>query len=410
MTAKISAQPSTQQASRILVFECRDPRTSFESNTAAWQTLNQSIAWGIDALNTSKGWNANLTRRSALFLGSLWLNSMLRFYSHEVAHEYVYRRHGIAMKNSLDFNHWKSSYLPGIYYPAWEQRTVDPSRLSAEDLISATVAGLNQDELNAKAMWSTSFRRNEFSFYDAQAYLLTKVRDVEYIRRSGSEEAPFAPGQQIHQLHHDVYAETPHLFDDVNLYRLALFNNGITISNRQLLQRALLADALSWHTWETLYAMAAYWIQGRASSTVFSWSIHPHLTVSPPLFSHYMTPEGSFINSTYRIKYHQQRLQLELGALIGFQRLHSMQRYRLGFHLLEIRVTPLWHVQPRLYVNGRSGFHFDGFSIGVDQTLSVFQTMALLVDVEYNHNDLFENLLKFKDNGWQAVFGVQMSL
>ena len=152
--------------------EFRDPRRSFESNTAAWHGLNQSLALAIDFLDESKKWGGTAWSRAGLFVGGLWMNAMLRFYSHEAAHEYVYRANNVAIRNSLDFHNWKNSYLPGFYYPSWKQSRVDPNLLNDEELISATVAGLNQDELNADAAWRSSMARGRISFYDA--WLFTK--------------------------------------------------------------------------------------------------------------------------------------------------------------------------------------------------------------------------------------------
>ncbi len=386
--------------------ELRDPRSSFESNTAAWHTMNQSIALGLDVVGT-KGLHDNFLSRTGLFVSGLWTNSALRFYSHEAAHEYVYRAHNVTIRNALDFQNWKSSYIPGIYYPSWNQTRIDPGLLDEEELISATVAGLNQDELNADAVWRYSLSQNAISFYDAQSFLLTKFRDVEYIAKSGSDEAPFAPGQRLHQLQYDVYAETPHLFDDVNLYRLALLNNGHRISNQQLMNRALFADVMSWHTWENAWAAIAYVIKGENSIQPFSVELGKDLRLAPPLFSHYLTTEGSFFNSAYVFDYKENRIQIEVGSMIGFTTINAFRSYRFGIKAFDRKLTRSWSIQPYFYLNGQSSI-IDGHSLGFENIISFSNNLALTIKLEHNQNDHFENLIKREHDGFQSVFGFQM--
>ncbi len=372
----------------------------------AWQATNQSVALGLDLLG-EKGWDTTVWSRAALFGGGLWTNAMLRFYSHEVAHEYVYRAHNVTIRNALDFQNWKSSYIPGLYYPSWRQGQVNPYLLSDDELISATIAGLNQDELNADAVWHSSISRNAISFYDAQSYLLSKFRDVEYIAKSGSDEAPFAPGQQLHQLQYDVYAETPHLFDDVNLYRLALLNNGHHISNQQLLNRSLFADMLSWHTWENAWAIVSYLANGK-STRPFAFQLGQSIHLMPPLFSHYMTTTGSFFNSAYIVSVHEQKYQIEIGSTVGFTKIQAFRRYRVGLKVIDVKLAQNWRTRPYVYLNGQSGLHVNGFAVGSETLVPISQRLAATLHMEYHQNDLLESLVKRERNGFRSVFGFQM--
>jgi len=401
------ANPNKSQDQRTISLEFRDPRRSFEANTAMWQTLNQSIAHGLDQIGTSTCLEKSVWSRAVLFSAGLWTNTMLRFYSHELAHEYVYRNNHVHVHNALDFRHWKSSYIPGFYYPGWKQSQLDPNVLNDKELISATVTGLNQDEQNARAAWGISLDRESISFYDAQSFLLSKFRDVEYIAKSGSDEAPFAPGQQIHELQYDIYAKTPHLFDDVNLYRLALLNDGVNISTKQLMNRALFADVLSWHTWESVWSLLSYLLAGPHSAKPFAFKVGDNVHILPPLFSHYMTLSGSFFNSSCRIGLNDFQVQLDIGSIIGFTKIEAFQRYRIGAKALNIKITSAWLTQPYIFTNGRSGLHLDGVSVGLDNIISISHQLAFLARAEYNQNDLLENVVKCEQNGFQAVFGMR---
>ncbi|MBN1481634.1 hypothetical protein JXA70_15285 [candidate division KSB1 bacterium] len=365
------------------------------------------MALGMDALYGSSTLKDNILFRAGLFTSGLWTNAMLRFYSHETAHEYLYRANNVHIQNALDFQQWKSSYIPLLYYPGWKQSQINPNVLNEDELMIATVSGLNQDELNADAVRLSFIERGVISFYDAQSYLLTKLRDVEYILRSGSDEAPFTPGQKIHQLQYDVYAETPHLFDDVNLYRLALLNNGVNITNKQLLNRALFADLLSWHTWESAWSLFAFMLRGDHSTRPRALRVGKNAAILPPLFSHYMTTQGSFFNSSYVLEIGNRRLVVDIGSMIGFTNIKAFQHYRVGVKVLNIKMTSFWQTSPFAFFNGKSGLNVTGHAVGFENIISLYRHVAITARAEYNRNDLLENLVKHEKNGFQLVFGVR---
>ncbi len=345
--------------------------------------------------------------RLGLFAAGAWLNAALRFYSHETAHEYVYRHKNLAIDSGLDFLHWKSTTIPGFFYPAWKQSPLDPALLADDELILATVGGLNQDEINAARNWRAVSDRGVLSFYDSQAYLLTKLRDVQYILQSGSDERPFAPGMRTDQLHRAVAVRTPHLYDDVNLYRLALLNNGFDITNDQLLKRSLLADALSWRTWESFYALFAYLFRGRAAVPVVSFRRYG-LAITPPLISHYLMTDGSYFNVSLDAAVGEHRLNFAFGAVIGFDA-SQKQGVRFGVASGAVHLTDRWATAPFLFLNRRRQ-KFSGISLGLRNSLLLTQRLSLLVDFEYNRNDILQNGVQLKKDGFYSTIGLRTTL
>lgn len=339
-----------------------------------------------------------------MFAASLWLNSALRFYSHEAAHEYVYREKDFAIDDGLDFQHWKSSYIPGVFYPAWKQTPLDPVLLTDDELILATVAGLNQDEINAAVNWHAVSGRGVLSFYDSQAFLLTKLRDVHYIVKSGSDERPFASGMRLPQLYRAVADRAPRLYDDVNLYRLALLNNGLAITNDQLLKRSLLADALSWRTWESFYALFAFLFRGQpAVRTTFFH--RRNLGLTPPLISHYLMISGSYFNASLDVIIGEYRLNLAFGAAIGFHHSFQKQGFRFGGALHDIHLKNRWAMTPFLFLN-RQNQKLSGASVGLRNSILLTHRLSVLVDFEYNRNDILENSVKLKKHGFHSIIGL----
>jgi hypothetical protein len=402
------ANPNPQQSRRTLLFELDDPRSSFDANTATWQMLNGWIARGADHLTTKRendtGW-----ARLGIFTAGLYLNSMLRYYSHEIAHEYVYRHNHISVSNSLNMQQWKSSYIPGLYYPAWRQNSLDPASLNDDEILASITSGLNQDKLNATATWLALNLRGSYSFYEAQAYLLTSLRDIDYIIRSKSEETPFPPGMQIHQLQQNIFADHPHLYDDVNLYRLMLLNSDTQISNRQLLNRSLFASVFSWQTWESFYAIANYLHHGQSTTPVI-FTIGEKIRISPPLFSHYLANGSSFMNSLFMIKVADQNLHFELGSKLGFLKLNAFENWRIGVKVYNISLTNSFGIQPFIYLNAHNIQNFAISSVGLEGILNVTPSIGVWAGIQFNKDDILENEIKAYNPGIRSRFGLRIQL
>lgn len=245
------------------------------------------------------------------------------------------------------------------------------------------------------------------SAFDAQAFLLTKLRDVAYMIGSGSEERPFAPGLEIHQLLRTVNERAPNLYDDVNLYRLILLNSGLHVTNRRLLQRALAVDVLSLRTWESLYSMLAFVIHGDISTKLFSISLGRNITVTPPLFSNYLASSGSFVNSSVMLGVNGRQARLEFGSMIGFGNTGFFQGCRLGLVAPGLKINRNWYIQPFAAINTTAGRRMSGYSLGMEHSFHFIKNMAFILKIELNRNDILENLVKQEHNGFHAIAGLR---
>ena len=398
------ANPNDARLFRTISLELKDPRLSFDANTSSWQSINALIAFGGERLDSYAG--KSKMARAGLFAGALYFSAMLRYYSHEVAHEVAYRASGLPVSNSLDWQHWKSTYIPGLYYPAWRQTSLDPMRLDGTQLLSSITAGLNQDELNSAAVWRSVLLRGEYSVFDAQAFLLTSLRDIDYIARARSEESPFAMGMEVHQLQRDVFSNFPQLYDDVNLYRLMLLNNGIDVSNTQLLYQSLFVSALSWHTWESIYTIFDYFVQGR-SATPFHFHLSQKATVSPPLFSNYWGAQGSFINSSSMLSLGKQRFQLQAGAMLGFSKSNTFSRWRIGIKAYDIALNQHLAIQPFLFFNLQRMRHLGVSNAGVDGLVLLKNDFGIWFRMKWNADDILENEIKMNASGIHMSIGLR---
>lgn len=393
---------------RDIDLEFSDPRASFQANTTTWSAINGWLAMGVERL-AGTNMMSKAAARTALFAGGLYVNSMLRYYSHEAAHEFEYRHHNIEITNAIDMQHWKSSYLPGVYYPSWRQGSLNPSRLDDEELMSSFIAGLNQDEMNAAAVWRSNSQSAAVSFYDAQSFLLTGLRDIDYIARSKSSETPFAPGMSIKQLQHRIYQSHPQLYDDVNLYRLMLLNNGIQVDNRQLLTRSIFASAFSWRTWESLYALFAY-IAGCRKIAPTSLHLNANASLSMPLFSHYLLLDGGFMNSQFMLSTGGRQIEFQLGSTLAWGRTIRARRWRVGARVYDIFLFQNISIEPFAFLNAGQNTHIDGASIGLENFIFLTQRTALRIKLQFSRNDIFENKVKRLEPGAHFSFGLRARL
>jgi hypothetical protein len=372
-----------------------NPQLTFDANTQVWFSLNQGIAFGMDALDSKLGAENRWPGRAALLCAALWSNAMLRYYSHEMAHEYLYRNSGSPIRSGPAVDHWTSSYLPGFYYPVWQKSAAAPDAFSEDQLLLAIVAGLNQDEINARTVWRDDLNRQYHDYYNAVSFLLTKFRDDAYILSSGSDERPFAPGQKIDHLAETVFSKNPQLFDDMNLYRLALLNKGVEVTSASLLHRSLAADLLTLKTWQSLYTLFQF-IRGE--------SLPENTRMPLPLVSYFLTPNGGFYNLEFPLPLpHNRFLFLDFGVQSADQTAFSPPlRFGAEFSTLHLgsrlELTPFAHWTLNHQID-------DGFSIGVNSFWRLRRSLDIWLLLEYHQNDILENTIKGKKQGAEIRFG-----
>jgi hypothetical protein len=377
-----------------------DPRLSFDANTQAWFSINQSVAFGLNVLDlrldASSRWPARVAQLSA----GLWANAMLRYYSHEMAHEYLYRNSGAPIHSGPELSQWTSSYLPGFYYPLWQKNAVESVSFSDDQLLLAIAAGLNQDELNARTVWRNDLTGRYIDYYNALSFLLTKFRDDAYILQSGSDERPFAPGQKIDHLSQAVFADSPQLYDDMNLYRLALLNQGIEVNNGKLLRQSLAADLLTWKTWQSIYAVFQF-IRGGGSLK--------NIKIPLPLISYYLTPSGGFYNFEFPLHMAHNRLMLVNFGIQSVKQTALNRPLRFGAEFSALHLGSRLQLAPFAYWTLNTQID-DGFSVGVNSYWHFHQSTALWLLFEYHQNDVLQDIVKSEKPGARIRIGFCKSI
>lgn len=349
----------------------------------------------MDALDVKLNLSSRWSGRVVLLSAGLWSNAMLRYYSHELAHEYLYRNSGASLRSGPSLDHWTSSYLPGFYYPLWRKNAIASDAFTDDQLLFAIAGGLNQDEWNARTIWRDDLAGRPTDYYNALSFLLTKFRDIGYILSSGSDERPFAPGQKIDHLSESVYLFSPRLYDDINLYRLALLNQGVEVTSASLLRQSLAADLLTWKTWQSIYAVYQF-IRCEGSPK--------NIRIPLPLISYYLTPSGAFYNLEFPLNLSHDRLLLLNFGVQPDRKTAYNRPIRLGIEFSAVPVKSLLEVAPFVYWTLNTQIN-DGFSIGFNSFCHVRQNMDIWLLFEYHQNDVLENTIKGEKQGAQFRLG-----
>jgi len=325
---------------------------------------------------------------------------MLRYYSHEMAHEYLYRNSDATIHSGPELNRWTSSYLPGFYYPFWQKSAAESASFSDDQLLLAIAAGLNQDELNARTVWRNDLAGRYIDYYNALSFLLTKFRDDAYILSSGSDERPFASGQKVDHLSQAVFADSPQLYDDMNLYRLALLNQGIEVSNGRLLRQSLAADLLTWKTWQSIYTLFQF-IRGESSPK--------NIRMPLPLISYYLTPSGGFYNLEFPLNLSNHQLLILNFGVQPLQQTGFNRPLRFGAEFSALHLGSRLELAPFAYwtLNNQVG---DGVSVGVNSYWYLHQNTALWLLFEYHQNDLLQDIVKSEKQGARFRLGFSKTI
>lgn len=317
---------------------------------------------------------------------------MLRYYSHEIAHEYIFQAEGFKFSGKPNLARWTSSYLPIFYYPKWEKHPNDLQKYEDDQLLFAVTAGLNQDEWNARTLWRRELDEKS-DYHSAAGYLLTKFRDVAYLLTAGSEERPFASGQSLAQLSQRIYIETPSLYDDVNLYRLAMLNKGITVTNAELLRQNLAADLLSTKTWESLYSLTRFALYGDRRDMRLPLQLH---------VEYYLTSDGGFYQAEFPLKVFNRRTIFSLGKPAGSR--NAFRNLRFGIESYSIPIGANLQVAPFGFWTFSE--RNPGGSVGAQIQVCSSRRFTPWIQISFAKNDMLENRIKGEKNGFEIKLGL----
>ncbi|HAR63267.1 MAG TPA: hypothetical protein DCS13_07370 [Candidatus Margulisbacteria bacterium] len=307
---------------------------------------------------------------------SIGITMFLSYISHEMGHINVGQRYG---KVSTIFPYFRKEihYIPTV-----------------EQYIQETAAGPNQQELSAHIFWKKSLSNTDF--HTSFGFLLNKLtdgiyffltKDIEYWDRGF--DAPY-----------DYY----NVFGDFNFYISLLNRSGIKITKESLLSDILIADLLTVSVWDHF----GYWHQAllgnpKASYTPTTLSFDRY-KISMPYISSFLADNGLFILGSVLILRSDDNkpfLELTLGFPSPWFSKNKVHTNHFGI-IYTFKLTDFLLLEPFVaYDYDTDKQVFNGRSAGLRIYQTFNEDVGLTYQLETNQNDIIENQIKHKANGFQ---------
>lgn len=364
---------------RKLILDFANPINNFEADSNAWCSTNQLFGKGSDLLGLKLRLDTNVFGRIALLGLDSYRSYWSQVASHELGHTRAARKYG-----DYTFNFEMNSFLDiGDNFPRYFKYY-----LTDEELIEERIAGLNQDEFNSYTLIRNNI--NDSTVDNEISFLLTKFWDVKY----------------------NLFSSESANRHDVKEYIRLLNKKGINLSKQEYLIQSVLADMLSMRTWGSFKSIFYnYLIKGERSVKPITFRFGK-TDFTPPLISHYITPEGSFYNiSSFINPNGENPIEVSIGTDIDFIGGGRVNHLRLGGQYNDIKLKEGEHafmISPFAYLNTDKSFDYKGFSAGLEAKISITKTVKLRGKAEYNKNDMIENIVKGEDKGVNFVAGLDI--
>lgn len=301
---------SNSQNKTEITIPFRNPLTDFEANTNFFYSTNEITGKGIEKLGEKTGLNDNVAGRSFLSVLNLYNAYLNGIYSHESAH----------IREGIKGGEFKFEFK----FPAEKTKKNCLYTPTNNQLIESSVAGLNQNEGNAKEVMKNIYLKNEnMPLSDASYFLTNKLYDLVYALL-------WTDGKNSWE------GKTPsEISPDIDRYLCALEKKGLKLTQEEIAASIITADVLSIQNWDSARAIMNYIKTGETTKPTI-WNIKG-TEITPPSFSHYLTLDGRFINANTIINPNKKN-PLELS--LGFNLENGKDlRFGLQYHNLKIPNT-----------------------------------------------------------------------
>jgi len=385
---------------RKLTLDFVNPLKDFEARTYVWHTSNLLFGKGNDYLGIKLGFDKNVFGRLGLCALAAYSSGAIGYYLHEISHDQPFERRGIHKGIKLDFSDWFK------IYPRYVQKPVDYSILSEEETFRSIVNGLNQDEFNARINWEQGSLESDLNLCDSISYLLAKLDDFQYTLTVGfKEKRPDETGLETLDLIR--YYKLNDLWDDVNLYTGLLYNERIDLSKKEHFAQSFFADALTFRTWESFGSIWKYIFKNERTGKPLTLRLTEDIEITPPLCSLYRTLKGSFCDMSVFVNPNKDNpIKLSLGTGLDFIGDGEVDHLRVGGEYYNLKLEKILRASPFAYLNFNKSFDYKGISLGTKVYLQLTSAIELRGKIEYNKNDIIENIIKGEDKGVNFVLGL----
>ncbi len=388
---------------RLITLDFSNPLEKSDANSRFFCSMDQIFGRLSDRAGVLRGLDGQFGGRLALTALAMWTARGMSYYSHEAAHDRILREGGLNEDLSLDLGNWANGW------PEYDLLAMTPPAFAAvlgdDAFFEMYVAGLNQNEFNGVREWLRAGLRGEIDTHNGTSFLFEKLYDLGYTAGTGlKDRRPLTPPASFQDAADYITANG--LEGDVDDYVICLMVNDVDLNKKEYLAQVLLADLLSWHTWESVRAIGRYLHTGERTARLATWRVSDRLEMTPPLISCYITPLGTFYDVAAILNPSGSRpVTVSAGTDVDFIGGGKVDRLRLGAQMHGMG-HGWFALSPFVYLNSSSADGHEGASIGVEGLFRFHPRMRLRVRLEHNEGDVIENTVKGKDEGFRATFGL----
>lgn len=336
---------------RVLETDFQHPLATFDSRTKVNYSANQLVDF---VLNESE--DDSLPVRLAKTGLDLYASHLTAYISHEAGHE----------GKDLNFQGGIRKTLTPKVAPT--KKTLETLEQRAKYFSS----GINQNSINAGLIWENGQRHGNF---DDSSFLFNSLYGAFYTLDKDTR----SNGNTI---------------DDLEGYCDALSELGIKENPKKLKEKSRIASALTLQNYASVWNIFNYVLRGEANSRPLTFEIKG-LEITPPVFSHYLTDEGSYFQGDV---FTNPSGKVPIKFSVGVQE----DKFRAGAKVYDLKLTDKLSFNPYVYADN-SGGH----SIGSDLEYRLTNNFNLTSRIEHNHRDILESSVKDKGNGINITAGLK---
>ena len=346
---------------------------SFDDNATLWYSFNQYFN-STQAAPDSE----NIVGRLANVFFQEYTALFSTYLSHEVAHEYQHKKLGNTHPICFDFSRFWAPLIPmynqknlfdygGI--PPWSL----PSDSQNAVQYHKAVDGLNQNQYNANFLYQKTVS-STITLHESLAYFENKLQGQQYVAR-------VSQGNHYYTEDNDIWEVVEQIWHS---------NNQINIGVKKFFIQMAIADYLSYRTYESVFCIIDYLGGGNDTKTLLVLKT-PFGDIVPPNIAYYVLPKGVFYNATLLVDpQSDHRLEISLGMDADFIG-GDVNALRFGGKMYN-----LFSFNAYGYLNSkRTHLSPNGYSVGLEKGFD-FSPWHLLLNLEYNDNDIIENTVKDK--------------
>jgi hypothetical protein len=355
----------------------KDPGTNAESNTELANSAYSLLGETTQYLNKSDSWQSRALEAFTDGIGDVEIGV--------TSHEYGHYR--VAEKNN-------GNPKVHIKFPLGSYCKYGNEKF--ENGFKATLAGPNQDSLNAQAL-SENFHLDNSTQYNLHlAKLVTRMRQTLYLNLSDSSTFNnfFEEG---------VQADYKKIADYLN-------ENGYDVSLRQFQRNNLAINLLNPGNYESAWNVWKFLAYGKRQSKPLYFNLTKNLKAELPDLAHYFTLNGEYAELSEFLKYRDQLFEMKIGSDLDFtQNKAGVNTLKFGGKICDVPINDRLSFSPYAYGDfQRNNLKPKGYNAGTELKLKLAKGFYLTGKAEYNEDDLMAEI-KGKENGFYGFAGVKIN-